>query len=77
MRKKAGKIGDRAKAVKARLAARPGLARAKELIGKVRAAKSATDKNSDVKGGKMRKKGTKMFLKSGGRAGKKLTKCTV
>lgn len=70
-----GTVRDRAKALKEKIKSRPGMEKAKAVIQKVRAARDTTAKNSDVKGGKMRKKGSKLMLKSG--AGKRVSKCTV
>jgi hypothetical protein len=62
-----GSLRDRAKAVKERIKARPGMQKAAAVMKKVRAARAIGEEQSSAKGGRHRKAATKMLLKSGGR----------
>ncbi len=62
-----GSLRDRAKAIKERVKARPGMQKAAAVMKKVRAARAVGEEQSSAKGGRNRKAGSKMLLKSGGR----------
>ena len=63
-----GTVRDRAKAIKERVKARPGMQKAAAVMKKVRAARAIGEEQSSPKGGRFRKRGSKMMLKSGGKS---------